>query len=153
MIEAPPSRPEERGRIVALDYGRRRIGLAVSDPTRTIATPHGVVRNDAPPGEVPEALLRELERLEPVLVLLGIPLQVDGSEGAMAREVRAFGRRLAGAAGVPVAERDESLTTEEARRALIEAGVPRGRRRRKGADDAMAAALLLREYLDAEAAR
>ena len=108
------------------------------------------MRNDAAPGEVPRALVELVAELEPARLVLGIPLQTEGEEEEMAREARRFGKALEEATGVPVVERDETLTTEDARRALIEAGVPRGRRSRKGADDIMAATLLLRRYLEAE---
>lgn len=132
---------------MALDYGRRRIGVAVSDPTRTIATPHATVANHGEPAEPPETLLDLLSELEPSRVVLGIPFHMDGTAGEMALEAREFGRRLHEASGLPVVEWDERLTSAGARRAMLETGAPRRRRREKGAPDRLAAAMLLRSYL------
>lgn len=133
---------------MALDYGRRRIGIAVSDPTRTIASPRGAVPNADPPDRPPAALLEILERLEPAEIVIGIPLRMDGSEGEMAREARAFGRRVAERTGLPVAEWDERLSTAAAERELQATTSRRRRREEKGLADALAASLLLRGYLD-----
>lgn len=133
---------------MALDYGRRRIGVAVSDPTRTIASPRGVVPNADPPDRPPPALLELLERLQPSEVVVGIPLQMDGTEGEMAREARRFGRRVAERTGLPVIEWDERLSTAAAERELRATTSRRRRRERKGLADAIAASMLLRGYLE-----
>lgn len=134
---------------MALDYGRRRIGVAVSDPTGTIASPHSAVRHDADPDEPSEELLSLVEELEAARVVVGIPRHMDGSEGEMAEEARAFASALAGAAGVPVETWDERLSSSAARQALIDTGVPRQKRREKGRVDAMAATLVLKAWLAA----
>ncbi len=132
---------------MALDYGRRRIGVAASDPTRTIASPHSAVANRDPAVEPPETLVALIGRLEPALIVLGVPLNMDGSEGDMAAEARRFGRRLAALTGVRVVEVDERLTTVEAEERLLGLGLRRRKRREKGRADMLAAALLLEEYL------
>lgn len=119
----------------------------MSDPTRTIASPHGVVANDDPPEEPPRALLELIDGLAPARIVVGVPLHMDGSEGEMAREARAFGRALGEAAGVAVTEWDERLSSAAAERALLESGAPRGKRREKGGTDVVAATLMLRSYL------
>lgn len=81
------------------------------------------------------------------MLVVGIPRHMDGSEGEMAREARAFARALEERTGVPVTEWDERLSSEGARRALVEAGVSRRTREQKGSTDMMAATLLLRAYL------
>ena len=86
----------------------------------------------------------------PIAIVVGIPIQMDGSEGEMAAEAREFGRRLGEASGVPVVGWDERLTSARARRSLAEIG-RRGKRIRKGEEDMMAAAHLLRGYMDANA--
>jgi putative Holliday junction resolvase len=86
----------------------------------------------------------------PVAIVVGIPIQMDGSEGEMAAEAREFGRRLGEASGVSVVAWDERLTSARARRSLAEIG-RRGKRIRKGEEDMMAAAHLLRGYMDANA--
>lgn len=133
--------------MVGLDYGRRRIGVAVSDPTRTIASPHASVPNGDPPTRPPVELLRLLAELEPREIVLGIPIGMDGTEGEMAREVREFARALAEQTGIPIIEWDERLSTAAAERELRAVGPRRRRRERNGAADTVAAALLLRSYL------
>lgn len=119
----------------------------MSDPTRTIASPHGVVENAGDADEPPGELLDLVSRLGAGRVVIGVPRHMDGSEGEMAREARAFGCALGEAAGVPVSEWDERLTSEAARREMVESGAPEGKRRRKGGTDVVAATLMLRSYL------
>ncbi len=133
---------------MALDYGRRRIGVAVTDPSRTIASPHATVKNADPPAEPPEGLVRLLRDLEPAVVLVGVPVHMDGTAGEMAAEARKFAARLALLCGVPVVERDERLTSYEADEMLREMELSRRRRRERGLRDRLAATLLLREYLE-----
>lgn len=133
--------------MVALDYGRRRIGVAVSDPTGTIASPHSAVDRRGDPDDVPDALLDLLDRLDPGTVVVGLPRHMDGSEGEMVEEVRDFADSLRDVTGRTVEEWDERLTTAAAERALVESGVPRRKRRERGRLDAMAATMLLRSYL------
>lgn len=133
---------------MALDYGRRRIGVAATDPLRTIASPHSVVRNADPPTEPPPGLLRLLRELEPAILLVGIPVHMDDGIGEMAEEARKFASRLAALTECPVIERDERLTSYEAEEMLREMDLPRRRRREKGLTDMLAAALMLREYLE-----
>jgi putative Holliday junction resolvase len=135
-------------RVLALDYGRARIGVAASDPTRRLAFPHSVVANDAPPNEVPAELLGLVLEVRPAEVVIGIPLNMDGSRGGMAEEAAEFGRQLAERSGVRVVEWDERLSTARAERTLRESR-RRGRaRRQKGRTDAVAAAHMLQSYLD-----
>lgn len=138
---------EGDGRVVALDYGRRRVGVAASDPSATIASPRATVEHSGDPEEPPAELLRLLEELAPALVVVGIPRHMDGSEGEMAKEARSFGRAVAEAAEVTVVEWDERLTTAAAEQALLDSGAPRRKRSEKGARDKMAAALLLKSFL------
>lgn len=135
------------GRIVALDYGRRRVGVATSDPSATIASPRATVDHAGDPEEPPAELLSLLEELDPALVVVGIPRHMDGSEGEMAEEARAFAEDLQRRTGIAVEEWDERLSSEAARKALLEAGASRKTRRAKGSTDMMAATLLLRSYL------
>lgn len=135
---------------MAVDYGRRRIGVAASDPTRTLVSPRATIRNRGAPAEPPEDLLRLLRELEPEEIVVGIPLEMDGGSGEMAEEVRDFLERLRTSTEVPVVEWDERLTTEEARDYLREGGgSPTRRGRDKGRLDRAAAAVLLRRYLGA----
>jgi putative Holliday junction resolvase len=137
----------EPGPVLAVDYGDRRTGLAVSDPRGVIAQPLPTVEE-----ENPEKLARAIAALvrerEVRTVVVGLPLRLDGAEGARVEKTRRFERLLARAlegSGVQVAEWDERLTTAEATERLREAGF-RARARRKRVD-AVAAVLILRSYL------
>jgi len=134
--------------VVALDYGRRRIGVAASDPLRTIASPHVAMKNADPPTEPPQGLLNLLKDLAPVVVIVGIPVHMDGSFGEMAAEARAFATRLTALSGLRVLERDERLTSYEAEEMLREMDLSRRRRQEKGLKDMLAATVLLKEYLE-----
>ena len=139
-----------RSRLMALDYGRRRIGVAVTDPTRTIAAPRGVVERPnrrAPATAVPGALTDLVAELEPAAIVVGIPFSMDGTAGEMAEEVRAFARALEEATGVRIVEWDERLSTARAEREILGMDLPRGRRQQKGRTDEMAASLMLSAYL------
>ncbi len=135
------------GRVLALDVGDVRIGVAVTDPTRTIAQPVEVYRRV---GYGPDA--RHIQALcaqyETQSVLLGLPLNMDGSRGEQARKVIALGDVLAGA-GLRVFYWDERLTTVTAERALIDGGVRREARRL--VVDKLAAAVILEQWLAAGA--
>ncbi len=137
--------PTATVRTLAIDVGTRRIGLAVSDPDEMIAQPLETlqVRNRK---QVLEALSRLTSRLGVERVVVGLPLNMDGSEGEAARAARVFAQRVASALGVPVDTFDERLTTVAAEETLREAGV-RGAKRR-AVVDRVAAAILLRSYLD-----
>jgi len=132
-------------RVLGLDLGDRRIGIAVSDETGTVAQGRGVYLRR---GEE-EALshLAELCRRERVeTIVVGLPLNMDSSEGVQARKARAFARALADRTGLPVELLDERLTTAEADRVLKEAGL-RERKRRRVRDE-LAAVLILQAWLD-----
>lgn len=132
-------------RILALDHGTRRIGVAVSDPTRTIAQPLEYI-----PAEPFAGFLARLKALlvdkEIDLVLIGLPRNMDGSYGPAAQKVEAFVAVLRNAITVPVKTWDERLTSSQANRILIQGNVRR--RQRKEKVDKMAAAILLQGYLD-----
>lgn len=137
-------------RAMGIDFGRRRIGLAVSDPTRTIATPlETVVRRAGkrPPLARIERTAREWEVDH---LVVGLPLDLSGEEGEWCAEVREMAGRLARSMQVGVSFVDERFTSVMAERALRDAGLPRGRRREKERVDAGAAQLILQRWLDAE---
>ena len=133
-------------RILALDIGDVRIGIAVSDPTRTIATPVEVLRRVGwgPDTRHIKALC---DRYETDEVLSGLPLNMDGSEGFQARKVRDFCAQLE-KAGLTVLFQDERLTTVVAEDALLEDNM--SREDRKSTVDKVAAAVILQQWLDAE---
>lgn len=132
-------------RVLAIDYGERRIGLAISDPTRTIASPAGhIVRRTGKRPPVAE-LLRRVEQLEAGEVVLGLPLDGDGNETDRSREVRVIARQLAERGALPVRLVDERFTTAAALRAVKTLGG--STEGRKGDVDALAATVLLQHAL------
>ena len=132
-------------RILALDYGTRRIGVAVSDETKTIAQPLEYI-----PAEPFADFLARLKQLlvekEIDLILIGLPRNMDGSYGPAAEKVQTFVAALKDAVVVPIKTWDERLTSAQANRVLIQGGVRRAKRKEKV--DQTAAAILLQSYLD-----
>jgi len=133
-------------RVLGLDIGEKRIGVAVSDPSGTIATPLTVLDAVRVLGDGRE-LVRIAEDYEAELVVVGLPRSMDGSEGPQAARVRAAARRLAGFLRLPVEYCDERLSSVQAKRAMTDAGV--SDRDKRGSVDMVAAALFLQSYLDA----
>ena len=135
-------------RILCLDVGDARIGVAVSDATRTIATPVEVIHRVGwgPDCRRIRALCDQYETEE---VLSGLPLNMDGTEGFQARKVREFCAQVE-KQGLRVRYQDERLTTVSAEEALMEDGM--GRLERKQNVDKVAAAVILQEWLDAQKA-
>jgi putative Holliday junction resolvase len=140
-------RGEQTMRILGIDYGSKRIGLAVSDPSGTIASPLGV-RHRISAGQDAE-YLREIVRGHQIArIVLGIPVHTRGGETSKEQEVRRFGAWLAAELGLDVEFWDERFTTAQAETYLKAAGVARrGRRKRR---DMLAAQIMLQSYLDAK---
>jgi putative Holliday junction resolvase len=136
------------GCVLGLDYGSRRIGLAVSDPAGVFAFPAGALERKGLEQDL--AALRALIAERGVTrVVVGLPLHLSGRSGPEAEAARAFARALGEATGLPVALLDERWTSREAERALRAAG-ERGRKRSRGSVDSVAATLLLRTFLERE---
>ena len=123
------------GRVVALDYGSARCGVAVSDPTRTLVTPLEPLLQPATRKGFGRLIAR-IEELQPATVLVGLPLSLSGGDTDQTRETRAFVQRLSDRLNVPIEVYDERFTTKLARRT---GGVM--------AEDSRAAAVLLEEWL------
>lgn len=147
---SPPVTSRAGMRTLGIDHGERRVGLALSDEDGRIAHPHATIARKDPRAliEAIAALVRE-EGVEAIVV--GLPLSLDGREGASARRARRFAELLGKATGIEVVLWDERMTTLAAERVLGEAGVRK--REQKGVVDRVAASLLLQSYLDAELAR
>src|SRR5205823_13337413 len=142
---APPAPPG--GRVLGLDLGQARIGVAISDDARRLAVPVGTVRTGAPQDvKAIAALVLEHEATE---IVVGLPLSLSGREGEAADHARRFAEALRGFLGVPVHLQDERLSTVEAERNLKRGNVT-GRARREVIDQA-AAAVILQSWLDARA--
>ena len=134
-----------RGPVLGLDYGARRIGLAVSDPEGEFAFPAGVLERQGLKQDL-EALRAFAQERGAIRIVMGLPIHMNGHRGPEAEAVCAFSEALAEATGLPVELLDERWTTREAERALRETE-PRGRKRRPKLD-AAAAAILLRTWLE-----
>ncbi len=137
-------------RALGIDYGERRIGVAVSDPTGTIAQPLPTIqrrRGKRPPYA---QIVSVADQYEVGIIVIGLPLDAEGDEGSAAAQVRGFGEALERRAGIPVTFWDERLTSVRARRELSRLDLPASARREKARVDAVAAALILQAYLDAQ---
>lgn len=135
------------GRLLGMDYGQRRIGLALSDPTGTIASAHSVVEYDHE-REALEQIAEVCRTHDVEAVVLGLPINMDGSEGGSAAAVRSFSVKLEKRVELPVRFWDERLSTRSAEAVLIEAGT--SRQKRKGLVDKVSAQIMLQNYLDAK---
>ncbi|MFA0732991.1 MAG: hypothetical protein LKKZDAJK_002352 [Candidatus Fervidibacter sp.] len=134
-------------RILAVDYGEKRIGLAVSDELGITASPLTTLtrRSD-------EETVRQIAQLAPKLrvtqIVVGLPRRTDAQESEMERKVKAFAEKLRQAVSVPVVLFDERFTTRIAEQVLLEADLPR--RKRKQVRDRLSAVILLQSYLDSQ---
>jgi len=135
-----------KGRLIGLDIGERRIGVAVSDEMNVVALPERVIerRNLEDDLRALSDLARE-KRAQRFIV--GLPIRLDGSQGREAQRVAAFARKLAQRANIPVEMSDERFSTKQAERHLIKSNVKRKRRRQ--VIDKIAAQIILQSYLDA----
>jgi len=158
-----PTGAQKPGKILALDYGRTKIGLALADSEARIAAPHDTLERVNRNEDMRR--LRELVRDHNIQqIVVGLPLRLDGTHGDMAEETTRFAKRLHKQIGIPVAMMDERLTSWEAERILEEELGRRithetahdGKRKRlrnaqgKYTVDAIAATVILREYLSRE---
>jgi len=134
-------------RVLGVDMGERRVGLALSDPTATVAQPFDVLTL-TPRTDVAEAVAEAGRRTGAEMVVVGLPRHMNGQEGEGARKARALAQDLRDRLSIRVEMWDERLTTVAAHRALREQGVS-GRQRRDKVDKT-AAALILQGYLDAQ---
>lgn len=133
-------------RVLALDPGTVRIGVAISDELKMIATPMEYI--PAEPFDGVMARLRQILAAQPCeLILVGMPRNMDGSYGPAADAVKAFIAKIEPALGVRIRTWDERLTSAQANRMMIQSGVRRDKR--KQVVDKMAAAILLQSFLDA----
>ena len=129
-------------RILALDVGKRRIGIAVTDPLAITARPHSTIPRNR---EAPQKIASIIQEMEVGKLLVGLPLHLSGAEGEQAADVRAFVQKLSAYVSIPMEFRDERLTTVEAEQRLWD---KRGDwRKRKKEIDAVAASVMLQDYL------
>jgi putative holliday junction resolvase len=131
--------------VLAVDPGSRRVGLAISDPSGTIAQPLTTIEAE-PRDTLAERLAETAKRNEATRIVVGHPRHLDGSIGDAARSARTLADALRRASGLPVELVDERLTTALAERSMIAGGVRRAKRR--ATIDQVAATLLLQSHLD-----
>ena len=132
------------GRVLGVDPGERRVGLALSDPLGIIASPLSVLDRGAP--NLIDQLGAIIADNDVASVVIGLPVSLDGTEGPAARAARDLGREVREQVGCDVTFFDERFTTVQAEAALLEGGVTRAGR--KAARDKVAAALILQGFLD-----
>lgn len=143
-------------RIVGLDVGERRIGVAISDATATLARPLTTLRTTGLDGDALERVVSEVARLSGeedavASIVVGLPRRLDGTASELTPRIEVFGRRLQARTGLPVAFQDERLTSREAESRI--AVREKNWRARKERLDAAAAAIILQEYLDRQPPR
>ena len=132
-------------RIIGLDMGDRRIGVAMSDPTGILASPLSIIERTSD-GQAVDAILKVVNEWGVERIIVGLPRSMDGHIGPQAEKVQVFTEMLRQRTAVPIEYRDERLTTVTAMRLKQEASTRR--LDRKTRYDAMAAAIILQEYLD-----
>jgi len=137
-------------RVVAVDLGTRRIGVAVTDGLGLTAQPHATIARHGGQRDL-DAIAAVVRDFDAERLILGLPLGPEGEVGRPARSVQAFAERLRAVLPVPVELVDESYSTVEAEEVLLRADLSRARR--KQVVDRLAAAVILRRRLDAEAVR
>jgi putative Holliday junction resolvase len=136
---------ENPTRILAIDYGSRRLGIAISDPMNIIAQGLSTLDND---GTLYEHLRTIVAEHVISSIVVGMPYNLRGQSGTKAKEVERFVKRLRAELGIPVATWDERFTSKLAQTAIREMGTKKMKRERKGVVDQMASVLLLQSYLD-----
>lgn len=136
-----------KGRLLGVDYGVNRVGLAICDPDRIIASPFATYeRNDT---DTDAAYFRKVVADERIVsIVVGLPIHTDGREGIKAKESRSYGAWLAGITGLPVQFWDERFSTVQAESALWNAGLTHAKRKQRR--DRVAAQMILQAYIDAE---
>lgn len=138
-----------KGRLAGIDYGRARIGLAISDENRIIAQPLDTVRASSDLAQSARLVAHALTRYKPIdRIVIGLPLMLNGTEGEMAKEVKAFAALLEQYLPVPLVFWDERLTSAGVEKMLL--GLDVSRKKRAELSDALAAVSILQNYLDSQ---
>lgn len=132
-------------RVIGIDYGSKRVGVAISDPLRKISQGVTTLENDR---NIIERLCKIIDERDVGRVVVGMPYSPDGGKGAKAMEVEGFIQRLRLATSADIDTWDESYSSVNAQEMFIAGGMKRKRRQQKARVDEMAARLLLQEYLD-----
>lgn len=137
-----------RGRVLGVDIGSARVGIAVSDPERVTAQPLEVLENRGTDATA-AAVAQRARELDVVEIVVGLPLRLDGTRGPEVSKAESFAASIEKASGLPVRRWDERLSTRQAQRVMQAGGADQ--RRQRGVIDKVAAAIVLQAYLDARA--
>ena len=132
-------------RSLGLDVGDRRIGVAMSDPSGFLASPLTIIERKTVFEDI-EAIATIIKNNDIGQIVIGLPLSLDGGSGMQSEKVKAFAQRLVDSIKIPVEFRDESYTTADAKKLMLQTKSKKARRNTK--DDAIAAAFILQHYLD-----
>ena len=135
-------------RVLGIDFGEKRIGLALSDPTGTLASPLPTLKRRAGKRPPLAALMNVVESHDVEALVFGLPLTLSGEDSDWTRLVREVGITLGDRSGLPVYFVDERLTSVRAERVVRSLGLPKGKREQKERIDAAAAVLILQSWLD-----
>jgi putative Holliday junction resolvase len=144
-IEDLPQLLSPEARLLGLDVGSKTVGMALSDVTRTVATPYETIRRTKFTADA-KVISETIKTHQVGALIIGLPLNLDGTEGPRAQSIRAFARNLTALIDIPIAFWDERLSTAAVERHLIEADA--SRKRRAEVIDRMAAAYILQGALD-----
>ena len=134
-------------KILAIDYGDARIGLALSDESETLASPLGTYKSQSMRKDI-DAIAALAKEKDAGLIVLGLPINMDGSYGERANKTESFGKVLEKVSGLKVVYKDERLTTVSAEKTLIDCNMRR--EKRKQVIDTLSAQIILQSYLDAQ---
>ena len=137
-----------QGRVLGIDAGERRVGVAISDELRLLARPLCVLDRARGLAPVLDTLIEVAQREGVFQMVVGLPLNADGSQGQQARRAQDFARVASRVLGLPVELWDERLSTKEAEAIVRTQGRKTRRLRQRGELDAIAAAVILQDYLD-----
>lgn len=133
-------------RIMAFDYGTKRVGLAVTDPLQIIATALGTVHAK----DVVQYITDYLAKESVSLFVVGMPKQMDGTDSQSTQHVKGFVRTLRRTfPGIPIATTDERYTSKMASASIAQSGLKKGKRQEKGLIDSVSAVIILQSYLEA----
>jgi putative Holliday junction resolvase len=138
-------RDEIKGRIMGIDFGSKRIGISISDPTLTIAYGLSVLENN---GGVFDKISEICRQYDIALIVVGLPLKLSGKHSSKTGEVLKFVEELESKLKVKVVQWDERFTTKIAQMSKLEMNMKKKDRQRKGTDDLIASTLILQSYLD-----
>ncbi|MDR1594652.1 MAG: Holliday junction resolvase RuvX [Prevotellaceae bacterium] len=132
------------GRIMSIDYGRKRVGIAVTDPLKIIATALDTVHSN----KVLEYIEKYIQKESVELFVVGLPKNLDNTDAEAMADVKPFAKKLEAKFGIPIVWVDERFTSKLAMRAMIDSGVKKSQRRIKENIDKVSAVIILQSYLE-----